>query len=475
MPNRTSMSNPELGSHLPFVHHRSHHVAVTWKDLVIIWGGMMDEYHWPWGALPPEYENPEDEDEEPWATEHDPNAVYCHMNGKWSPKTTYGDIPPGVWEHAGAEVLDDTMYLMFGRSFGCRRTECILGEICVCERIYDSIYALNLNSWRWTKLNPQGIPPIKCSSLSTWVHSGKFYGFGGQINRDDDSHLHNRYPDSLLITHDEQGTVLGGDIFYASSFTNQLFCYNVSENCWEWPGACGDIPSPRYNHTTVACGDSVILFGGLGIVHDRRGYMNDLYTLNLVDMKWTRAHRSIIARGVPRERAMHSLTLISSRAAVLFGGSEWTKRWSDEDYGYKDCWMLNTEKLLKGDFNRFKPSTLWKRCKHQENRSSSLYATRMDHKAVVEPVSKRLWIMGGSSCWELSEPYATEIISMSFNSATPLRLLAMESAIGYFGPNHPIWEATKIPRHLRTELEDRRSHMEEERRTGMVGQCYNKY
>ena len=91
------MSNPELGSHLPFVHHRASHVAVTWKDLVIIWGGMMDENHWPWGALPPEYENPEDEDEEPWATEHDPNAVYCHMNGKWIPKTTYGDVPPGVW------------------------------------------------------------------------------------------------------------------------------------------------------------------------------------------------------------------------------------------------------------------------------------------------------------------------------------------------------------------------------------------
>ena len=211
--------------------------------------------------------------------------------------------------------------------------------------------------------------------------------------------------------------------------------------------------------------------------------MNDLYILRLGDCEWIRAHRSIISRGIPRKRAEHSLTLVSPKTAVLFGGS---KRSADPmipseaDFGYGDCWILNTERLLNYDFDLYEdityhPSCLWKRCWYQENRPSSLDATRHCHKAVVEPVSKRLWILGGSLCWDLRAPYPTEIISMSFNSAAPLRLLAMESALSHFDPSHPVWEAHKIPQHLRTELEDRRSHMEEERRTGMKGQRYNKY
>ena len=149
------------------------------------------------------------------------------------------------------------------------------------------------------------------------------------------------------------------------------------------------------------------------------------------------------------------MTLISSEAAVLFGGNVTGA-----------CWIWNTGKLLSGEFDT--SLSLWKHCSHHENK-------RVGHASVLEPVSKRLWILGGSSCWDMSEPYPTEIISMSFNSAAPLRLLAMESALSHFDPTHPVWEAHKIPQHLRTELEDRRSHMEEERRTGMKGQRYNKY
>ena len=435
-----------MGSRLPFVHNRSSHVAVTWKDLVIIWGGTADEHRWP--------------------SEFDPNAVYCHMDGKWIAKTTCGDVP-GIRENAGAEVLDDTMYLMFGEYEGWR--------------ICDGIYALDLNSWRWTKLNPKGTPPFKCSSLSTWIHNGKFYGFGGKISKDDMPSDWDSYPDYLVVTEITEPSGM-------DPFTNQLFCYNVAANCWEWPSACGDMPPPRYNHTTIVCannndaficGDAAILFGGQGIIRERLGHMNDLYILRLDDMVWIRAHRSMISRGIPRKRAEHSLTLVSSKSAVLFGGEKQRSSSplipSDDDFGHGDCWILNTERLLNYDFDLFHPSYLWKRCWYQENRPSSLDATRLCHRAAVEPVSKRLWILGGAIGWMMHEPYPTEIISMSFNSAAPLRLLAMESALSHFDPTHPVWEAHKIPQHLRTELEDRRSHVEEERRTGMKGQRYNKY
>merc|ERR550532_464662 len=122
------------------------------------------------------------------------------------------------------------MYLMFGEYEGWR--------------ICDGIYALDLNSWRWTKLNPKGTPPFKCTSLSTWVHNGKFYGFGGKITRDDIHFDPDAYPVYLVVSYDTEGTVLGDITVYGETFTNQLFCYNVSDNCWEWPSAWGDIPHP---------------------------------------------------------------------------------------------------------------------------------------------------------------------------------------------------------------------------------------
>ena len=188
----------------------------------------------------------------------------------------------------------------------------------------------------------------------------------------------------------------------------------------------------------------------------------------------------MISKGIPRKRAEHSLTLVSPKSVVLFGGSKWRVGEnslipSEDDYGYGDCWILNTRRLLGYDFDFNHPSCLWKRCWYQENRPSSLDATRFGHRAVIEPVSKRLWILGGVRNLYLKQPHPDEIISMSFNSAAPLKLLAMESAMRHFDPSHPIWEINRIPKDLRTELEDRRSHMEEERRTGMAGQRYNKY
>ena len=216
MPKITSMSDPELGSHLPFVHNRSNHMAVTWKDLVIILGGVSDNGS-VWTPYGPHREN-----------EFDPHAVYCHMDGKWFPKTTYGDIPPylGFRDNAGAEVLEDTMYLMFGENTGlytcderCENDP----KKCVCPDIYNDIYALDLNSWRWTKLNPKGTPPFKCNSLSTWIHNGKFYGFGGKISKDDMPSDWDDYPDCLVVTTITQPSGL-------APFTNQLFCYNVAAN-----------------------------------------------------------------------------------------------------------------------------------------------------------------------------------------------------------------------------------------------------
>ena len=139
-----NMSYPEPGSLFPFVHNRSRHVAVTWNDVTIIWGGLMV------------------------VGNDDPRAIYCHRDGKWFTITTGGDVP--IARDSGcAAVIDDTLYVMCGW--------CNDGE--PKSNIYALELDLNSTPWNWTKLTPSGTPPFKCGKLSSWVHKGKFYGFGG--------------------------------------------------------------------------------------------------------------------------------------------------------------------------------------------------------------------------------------------------------------------------------------------------------
>ena len=45
--------------------------------------------------------------------------------------------------------------------------------------------------------------------------------------------------------------------------------------------------------------------------------------------------------------------------------------------------------------HKSRPSSLWERCQQHEKRMPSRIASRMLHSAVIEPVSRRLWILGG--------------------------------------------------------------------------------
>ena len=341
-------------------------------------------------------------------------VVFCNKDGKWMPQVTSGDAP-SYRCGAGAAVYEDTMYLMCGASRGMNYQD-----------YSNDIHALDLNSWTWTKLNPKGSPPTRCGYLSTWLHNGKIYGFGGEISED------------------------------PQECTNQLFCYNISSNGWEWPCTRGKIPSSRSFHSTIICGDTALLFGGAqNTVQD---VMNDLHILDMVKMTWTQVHPSLegkAAEGFPEPRAGHSMTLASSNAAVLFGGY-------DRDspcYPFQDCWILNIPKVLKWMFDTPREllihgqgSGLWKRCEQHEKDLPPAIASRMLHSAVVEPISKRLWILGG-----LIKPIPNttkKVLSMTFNSGASLKFLAMERVARYFGHDHPMLEPPELPWHLKTELKN---------------------
>ena len=342
---------------LPDIHADGYMGAVTWKDLTIV-------------------------------LDMEGNIFY-HKDGKWHLKLTSGEIPQHR-DGAGIAVHNDTVYMICG--------ETNFWEEHLYQHLYNDIHALDLNSWKWTKLTPTGLQPKKSSYMSAWIHNGKVYCFGGRLL----------------------------DVGQAQTCSNQLFCYNISSNSWELPSTRGKSPSPRSQHTTFISGNTAFLFGG----KEAHGLKNDLFTLDMVTMTWTEVHPQLEHLGelVPERRQLHSMTLISSEVAILLGGYG--------PFGQTDCWILDTAKALRGDFAG--PPSIWKRQK-------KTIIGRADHYAVIEPVSKRLWIL---------ETYPNTIASITLNSGASLKFLAMEKALSFLSPGHPMLEASELPRHLKLEIEN---------------------
>ena len=110
------------------------------------------------------------------------------------------------------QVIEDTLYVFHGRR---RREE------------YPHISALDLTSWNWTNLMPEGIPPpYPLIYFSSWAYKNRMYIFGGQV----------LYKDS-----DDQWT--------NDFLSNELFYYDISSNRWEWPSMSGIFKPFPFNMT----------------------------------------------------------------------------------------------------------------------------------------------------------------------------------------------------------------------------------
>ena len=430
---------------------RHAHVAVVWNDKTLIWGG-------------------DNDDEE--STEHlsTITSILCHYGekGEWIRIRTSGDGPTIQYGHP-AEVVNDKMYIMQTPITGWAVVGGIPYQIPsqIPKRGTIIMYELDLNSWHWTKITPEGLVPLRgTEELSSWHYRGKIYYFGGECQYSEGyvrGEMERRYP---------------GYVHFGWG-TNQFFCYNIEENKWEWPLFKGELPSPRRGHTTIISGDTVFLFGGA--YHDT---LNDLHTLDMVAMEWRQVHGSSTdASGVPSVRKDHSLTIISADIAVLFGGTCTGKEDSTGEFDFLgDCWILD---LVKAKSLIEESSSIWTRCRHHET-PDPYDGGRYKHAAVLEPYSQRLWIIGGSYHYEDvnaygeehgTMEYTSEMLVMSFNSATPLKLLAKDTVVccshrSLGALNSPqddgLWRSLAIPEHLWSELEARKASLVEERHTGVA-------
>ena len=92
------------------------------------------------------------------------------------------------------QVIGDILVVFHGR----RRSE-----------EHAPISVLDLTSWNWTSLNPEGIPPHYCLiEFSSWAYQDRMYIFGGFV---------------LCRA------------FKHHNLRNDLICYDASNNRWEWP------------------------------------------------------------------------------------------------------------------------------------------------------------------------------------------------------------------------------------------------
>ena len=310
----------------------------------------------------------------------DPSMLLCHHSGKWTNREMTGDVPINVYYGSPdvAQVVIDKMYVFDD------------------DKI---MHALDLHSWTRTTITPTGnLHTDSTRAINSWVYNGKIYYYQG------------------YTVHKHQDM-------------NQIICYNVSGNCWESTEQYGDIPLHRDNIAIIS-DDTVFLFGGLN-----SNALNDLYTLDMKRMKWTRVHGNTLIG--PRSSRDHTFTLVSKSTAVVYGSTK---------FMMPDSWVLNLEnaKQLK------EPAAIWTKIPN--------HFPRFYHTAVLEPVSKSLWVMGGYASRD--EPTLDVLLTMPFKLHS-LQELAMNHILNYVKADDLRLGPEQLPKQLRNLMEDMRSDIKE--------------
>ena len=134
--------------------NRRDHVTVVWNGMTLVWGGSGTGYR-----------------PAKWC---DPEIVYCYLDGNWLRKKTRGDVPPPTATPA-AGIIGDELFIACG--YYIKR---IFEEGANLETVMsDDIYKLDLNQWKWSKLEPGGTKPLKSGRMASWVFGEKLFLFGG--------------------------------------------------------------------------------------------------------------------------------------------------------------------------------------------------------------------------------------------------------------------------------------------------------
>ena len=111
-----------------------------------------------------------------------------------------------------------------------------------------------------------------------------------------------------------------------------------------------------------------------------------------------------------------------------------------------DCWILDLEKATRGLQD---PSTIWTRLNQPQ------LQPRAFHSAMIDAVSRRLWLIGGANLRD--DLLAPEKITVS---AVPLKILAAECAAKRICKDDPRTQPDQFPKSLSAVMEACRSNEE---------------
>ena len=268
------------------------------------------------------------------------NVVFIKMHVTWIKKETRGNVPGHIYfSDYTAQVIQDKMYVHVF-NFG----------------IFRAIYCLDLNNWTWTKMTPGGpSPPLDQDGggLSSWVYKEKMYHY----------------------------------------VEDELFCYNISKNIWEWPKIRGEIPTLDGGCVATIVEDTVFLFEA-----------GTLYTLDMETMIWTKVHGELSDKtfGPIKNFSNVTLTKVSLTTAILIG----------ESGNSMVCWLLDLQKAK----HLMQPSSMWTKI---QLRFPIIYK----YAVLQEPQGKELLLIGGRQHGSISK----NVLKIQ-TQLPPLRSLAIDCA-----------------------------------------------
>ena len=186
---------------------------------------------------------------------------------------------------------------------------------------------------------------------------------------------------------------------------------------------------------SIVSGDTVFLFGGRGDLPDQEEEkLSDLHILDMSTMRWKKVHDNVpILRKLPTLMGIRfTFTRVSDSTAILYG-----------EYTSFFVLDLNKAKQLQD------PWAIWTQVPHKFPRSS--------HASVLEPVSQRLWIIGGYIGLENGR-ITSDILEIPIEVS--LKDLAIECAASNIAADDSKLEDGKYPKCLRDEIEAYRSRTE---------------
>lgn len=291
---------------------RSGHVAVSYKDHIIVWGGYNEQ----------QFMNSKDI----WLYE-----INKHI---WKKILSHGKMPP-VASGSCAALLESSLYIFAGFS--------VAGD-------GNSMHILNLKTFEWTKPDIQTLKPSPRNKLGCWVTGDKIIFFGGYGQR---STLSQNFIGKGTFVADESQWLLN-----LLGWNNDMLLYDTVKN--EWLGLPVDdtVPSPRAAHSCATLENDVgFLYGG----RHKTKRLDDLYTIALDSYQWT----EIIAREPkPNGRSWHSLSAVDDKHLFLFGGlttdgkvlgdgwlfSTNTNKWKNVQYLESDAkrWHTSCQGIYQG-------------------------------------------------------------------------------------------------------------------------------